>query len=144
MKVYFGKSSAKNVVTSSLSDVEEGLVSSEHDEIVGHKWGRQPTLAPDQKEAKVLLSSCNKCSKIFLNLELTKCLQRRRPWSDCFFRNSLICEEAVWSGSALFVFGESVFKILEHLPYGSIALLFHWWSILFKFKLVNSPRIAGR
>ena len=44
-KVYFGKRLAdccgnKNVVTSSLSVVENGLVSSEHDEIVRSKLGR--------------------------------------------------------------------------------------------------------
>ena len=45
VKVYFGKRLAdccsdKNVVTSSLSVVEDGLVSSEHDEIVRSKSGR--------------------------------------------------------------------------------------------------------
>ena len=45
VKVYFGKRLAdccsdKNVVTSSLSVVENGLVSSEHDEIVRSKSGR--------------------------------------------------------------------------------------------------------
>ena len=45
MKVYFGKKLAdccgnKNVVTSSLSVVENGLVSSENDEIVRSKSGR--------------------------------------------------------------------------------------------------------
>ena len=45
MKAYFGKSLAdccsnKNVVTSSLSVVENGLVSSEYDEIVRSKSGR--------------------------------------------------------------------------------------------------------
>ena len=45
MKAYFGKRLAdccsnKNVVTSSLSVVENGLVSSEHDEIVRSKSGR--------------------------------------------------------------------------------------------------------
>ena len=45
MKVYFGKRLAdccsdKNVMTSSLSDVENGLVSSEYDEIVRSKSGR--------------------------------------------------------------------------------------------------------
>ena len=45
VKVYFGKRLAdccgdKNVMTSSLSVVENGLVSSEHDEIVRSKSGR--------------------------------------------------------------------------------------------------------
>ena len=45
VKVYFGKRLAdccsdKNVVRSSLSVVENGLVSSEHDEIVRSKSGR--------------------------------------------------------------------------------------------------------
>ena len=45
MKVYFGKGLAdccsdKNVVTRSLSVVENGLVSSEHDEIFRSKLGR--------------------------------------------------------------------------------------------------------
>ena len=45
VKVYFGKRLAdccgnKNVVTSSLSVVENGLVSSEYDEIVRSKSGR--------------------------------------------------------------------------------------------------------
>ena len=49
VKVYFGKRLAdccgdKNVVTSSLSVVENGVVSSEHEEIVRRKSGRQPTL----------------------------------------------------------------------------------------------------
>ena len=48
---YFGN---KNVVPSSLSVVENRFVSSEHDKIVRRKSGRQPTSAPDQKEAKVL------------------------------------------------------------------------------------------
>ena len=57
VKVYFGERLAdccghKNVVTSSLSVVENGLVSSEHNKIVRRKSGRQPTSAPDQKEAK--------------------------------------------------------------------------------------------
>ena len=45
VKVYFGERLAdccgdKNVVTSSLSVVKNGLVSSEHDEIVRSKSGR--------------------------------------------------------------------------------------------------------
>ena len=68
VKVYFGKRLAdccsdKNVVTSSLSVVENGLVSSEHDEIVRSKSGRLPTSAPDQKEAKVLLASLENMKK---------------------------------------------------------------------------------
>ena len=68
VKVYFGKRlidccSDKNVVTSSLSVVENGLVSLEHDEIVRSKLGRQPTSAPDQKEVKVLLASLENMKK---------------------------------------------------------------------------------
>ena len=68
VKVYFGERLAdccvnKNVVTSSLSVVENGLVSSEHDKIVRRKSGRQPTSAPDQKEAKVLLASLENMKK---------------------------------------------------------------------------------
>ena len=68
VKVYFGERLAdccgnNNVVTSSLSVVENGLVSSEHDEIVRRKSGRQPTSAPDQKEAKVLLASLENMKK---------------------------------------------------------------------------------
>ena len=48
--------SNKNVLTSSLSVVENGLVSSEHDEIVRSKSGRYSSSAQDQKEAKVLLA----------------------------------------------------------------------------------------
>ena len=45
VKVYFGKRLAdccsdKNIVTNSLSVVEDGLVSSEHDEIVSSKSRR--------------------------------------------------------------------------------------------------------
>ena len=39
-------------MTSSLSVVENGLVSSEHNKIIRRKSGRQPTSAPDQKETK--------------------------------------------------------------------------------------------
>ena len=58
VKVYFGERLAdccsnKNFVTNSLSVVENGLMLSEHDEIVRRKFDRQPTSAPDQKEAKV-------------------------------------------------------------------------------------------
>ena len=61
VKVYFGKRLAdccsnKNVVTSSLSVVESGFMSSEHDEIVRSKSGRYSSSAQDQKEAKVLLA----------------------------------------------------------------------------------------
>ena len=61
MKVYFEKVLAdccgnKNVVTSSLSVVENGLMSSEHDEIFSSKMGSNLSLAPDQKDAKVLLA----------------------------------------------------------------------------------------
>ena len=57
VKVYFGKWLAdccgnKNVVTSSLSVVENGLVSSEHDEIVRSKSGRYFSSAPDQKKLR--------------------------------------------------------------------------------------------
>ena len=67
-KAYFCKRLAdccsnKNVVTSSLSVVENGLVSSEHDKIVRCKSWRQPTCAPDQKEAKVLLASLKNVKK---------------------------------------------------------------------------------
>ena len=53
MKEYFGERLAdccsdKNVVTSSLSVVEDGLVSSEHDEIVRSKSGRYSSSAPVQ------------------------------------------------------------------------------------------------
>ena len=44
-------------MTSSLSVVENGLVSSEHDEIVRSKLERYSSSAPVQKEAKVLLAS---------------------------------------------------------------------------------------
>ena len=62
VKVYFGKRLAdccgdKNVVTSSLSVVENGLVSLEYDEIVRSKSGRYSSSAPVQKESKVLLAS---------------------------------------------------------------------------------------
>ena len=68
VKVYFGERLAdccgnKNVVMSSLSVVGNGLVSSEHDEIVRRKLGRQPTSAPDQKEVKVLLASLENMKK---------------------------------------------------------------------------------
>ena len=68
VKEYFGERLAdycsdKNVVTSSLSVVENGLVSSEHDEIVRSKSGRYSTSAPDQKEAKVLLASLENMKK---------------------------------------------------------------------------------
>ena len=61
VKVYFGKRLAdccgnKNVVTSSLSVVENGLMSSEYDEIVRSESGRYSSSAPDQMEAKVLLA----------------------------------------------------------------------------------------
>ena len=51
-KVYFGERlvdccNDKNVVTSSFSVVENGLVPLGHDEIVRHKLGRQPTSATD-------------------------------------------------------------------------------------------------
>ena len=67
-KVYFGKRLAdwcgnKNVVTSSLSDVDNGLVSSEHDEIVRSKSGRYSSSAPVQKEEKVLLASLENMKK---------------------------------------------------------------------------------
>ena len=67
-KEYFGKRLAdccgnKNVVTSSLSVVEDGLVSSEHDEIVRSKSGRYFPSTPVQKEAKVLLASLEKMKK---------------------------------------------------------------------------------
>ena len=62
VKVYFGKRLAdccsnKNVVTSSLSVVENGLVSSEYDEIVRSKSGRYSSSTPVRKESKVLLAS---------------------------------------------------------------------------------------
>ena len=61
VKVYFGKRLAdccgnENVVTSSLSVVENGLVSSEHDKICRSKSGRYSSSAPVQKEAKVVLA----------------------------------------------------------------------------------------
>ena len=55
--------SDKNVVTSSLSVVEDGLVTSEYDEIVRSKSGSYFTSAPDQKEAKVLLASLENMKK---------------------------------------------------------------------------------
>ena len=66
--MYFGERLAdccgyKNVVISSLSVVENGLVSSSDDEIVRCKSGRQPTSAPDQKEVKVLLASLENMKK---------------------------------------------------------------------------------
>ena len=71
VKVYFDGRLAdcrgdKNVMTSSLSVVENGLVWSEHDEIVRRKSGRQPTSIPDQKEAKVLLASLENMKKYVL------------------------------------------------------------------------------
>ena len=68
VKVYFGERLAdccgnKNVVTRSLSVVENVLVSFEHNEIVRRKPGRQPTSTPDQKEAKVLLASLQNVKK---------------------------------------------------------------------------------
>ena len=68
VKVYFGKMLAdccgnKNVVMSSLSVVKNGLVSSEHDEIVRSKSGRYSSSTPDQKEAKVLLASLENMKK---------------------------------------------------------------------------------
>ena len=68
VKVYFGKRLAdccgnENVVTSSLSVVENGLVSSEHDEIVRSKSERYSSTAPVQKEAKVLLASLENMKK---------------------------------------------------------------------------------
>ena len=68
VKVYFSERLAdccgnNNIVTSSLSDVEKGLVWPEHDEIVRRKSGRQPISAPDQKEAKVLLASLENMRK---------------------------------------------------------------------------------
>ena len=67
-KVYFGERLSdccgnKNVVMSALSVVENGVVSSEHDEIVRRKSARQPTSTPDQKEAKVLLDSMENMKK---------------------------------------------------------------------------------
>ena len=61
VKVYLGEGLAdccsdKNVVTSSLSVVENGLVSSEHAEIVRSKLERYTSSTPIQKEAKVLLA----------------------------------------------------------------------------------------
>ena len=44
--------SDKNVVTSSFSLVEDGLVSSEYDEIVRSKSGRYFSSAPDQKKLR--------------------------------------------------------------------------------------------
>ena len=55
--------SDKNVVTRSLSVVENGLVSSEHDEIVRSKSGRYSFSTPDQKEAKVVLASLGNLKK---------------------------------------------------------------------------------
>ena len=68
VKVYFGKRLAdccgnKNAVTSSLSVVENWLVSSEYDEIVRSKSGRYCSSAPVQKEAKVLLASLENMKK---------------------------------------------------------------------------------
>ena len=68
VKVYFGKRLAdccsdKNVVTSSFSVVENGLVSSEHDKIVRSKLGRYSTSATDQKKGKVLLASLENMKK---------------------------------------------------------------------------------
>ena len=66
--MYFGERLAdccgnKNVVTSSLSVVENKLVLSEHNEIVRHKSGRQLTSPPDQEEAIVLLASLENMKK---------------------------------------------------------------------------------
>ena len=68
VKAYFGKRLAdccrdENVVTSSLSVVENGLVSSEHGEIVRSKSGRYSSSTPVQKEAKVLLASLENMKK---------------------------------------------------------------------------------
>ena len=53
----------KNVVTSSLSVVENRLVSLEHDEIVRRTSRRQPISAPGQKKTKVLLASLENMKK---------------------------------------------------------------------------------
>ena len=50
-------------MTSSLSVVENGLVSSEHDEIVRSKSGRYSSSTPVQKEEKVLLASLENMKK---------------------------------------------------------------------------------
>ena len=68
VKLYFGKRLAdccdnENVVTSSLSVVKNGLVSSEYDEIVRSKSGRYSSSAPVQKEAKVVLASLENMKK---------------------------------------------------------------------------------
>ena len=68
VKVCFGKRLAdccsdKNVVTSSLSVVENGLVLWEHDEIVRSKSRRYSSSTPVLKEAKVLLSSLENMKK---------------------------------------------------------------------------------
>ena len=75
VKVYFGKRLAdccgnKNVVTSSLSVVENGFLSSEHDEIARRKSGRYSSSAPVQKKAKVLLASLE-------NMKKKLCLKER-------------------------------------------------------------------
>ena len=62
MQVYFDERLAdccgnKNVVTSSLPGVENGLVLLENGEIVRSKYGSYSSSAPVQKEAKMLLAS---------------------------------------------------------------------------------------
>ena len=44
-------------MTSSLSVVKDGLLSSEHDEIVRRKSGREPYSTPDLRITKTLLAS---------------------------------------------------------------------------------------
>ena len=68
VKVYFGKRLAdccgnKNVVTSSLSVVENGLVSSKHNKVVRSKSGRYSSSALVQKDAKVVLASLENIKK---------------------------------------------------------------------------------
>ena len=67
LKVYVGERLAdccgNKKVVSSLSVVENGLVSLEDDEIIRRKLGRQLTSVPYQKEAKVLLASLKNMKK---------------------------------------------------------------------------------
>ena len=49
-----------DIVTSSMPVVENGLVSSKHDEIINCKLGRHPSSTPDKKAARLLLENMTK------------------------------------------------------------------------------------
>ena len=57
--------------------------------------------------------------------------KQERPWSDCFFKSSLV---SVWAVCLSLLFGRQlVFKILEQLPYisvvSNIQYFQFWWKI---------------